>query len=201
MMLNYLKEQTKQAHKNVEQIGLGKQILDHSISYDNYVHFLNQNYWSYKTIEDALLLNKYVLDEELQTFVSNIKSDALAEDLNRLTQDISYLPNKPLALSISSQSDAIGALYVIEGSMLGSMLLHKNLAQCPNLISVKKHSFYGQNPKEVLHRWREFSTLINKQKHDHKILEQACIAAQKSFEIFGHYYNHIPNHVDQLTLR
>ncbi|MGB5820852.1 MAG: biliverdin-producing heme oxygenase [Saonia sp.] len=189
-MLDFLKKETRELHHEIEASSLAKYILDHSISVECYKRFLLQNYCSYVTIEQELVRNQNLVKVELRPYISNKKSEGLHLDLTSLGESIdSYDTNAP-SFSIHSETEAIGALYVLEGSMLGSMVISKNLAKCPKLEEIETYSFFGNESKDVVNRWRTYCSHIDHRTFSNEDKTNALMTARRVFQIFG-YYNQL----------
>ncbi len=190
-MLNYLKQGTETLHREVEKSNLAKYILDHSITLELYKKLLIQNYHSYLTIEEQLGQNIAVVNDNLQSFIDTEKSDKLWRDIKGISSFAQELNPIETNFFITSEAEAIGALYVIEGSMLGGLLISKHLQQCESLQLIKTHHFFKSNPKNSMKRWKNFSETVNNIKFSDGDREKAIVSAQKSFLIFKNFQEKI----------
>lgn len=190
MLLNFLKQGTEDIHKITEDKNLAKYILDHSISIEDYNTLLTINYNAYTTIEQALVQKKSKFDEILHPFIDTGKSERLLHDIKKMDSNkhnnLISNPNSS-KYTIHSQFEAIGALYVIEGSMLGGLLINKHLSKCTQLKEVNAFSFFSHDPKATLNRWKTFCSTINQMNFDHTEKETALVSAKKTFSIFNEY--------------
>ncbi|MFK8007950.1 MAG: biliverdin-producing heme oxygenase [Saprospiraceae bacterium] len=184
MMLNFLKENTTSIHQQVEQDNLAKYILDHSISKDNYEKLLLQNYQFYKIIEEELILNKHHFAEAFYPFLTCSKSDALGLDLKNFGQKVSTLILPDYNFNIQSSEEAVGALYVSEGSALGGLLIGKHLKKCPKLNFISRHNFFGNDAPIILSKWKNFKQTV--EQHSATLdKDKTLSAAIKTFQLFG----------------
>lgn len=187
MILKQLKARTENLHRQVEEDNLASHILDHSIKPMQYEQLLIQNYRAYATLEHFLKENKEVLPEELQSFIDGKKTAAIAEDLKHFrtapperTSDFKPETVSPEAL--------IGILYVIEGSMLGGLMIQQHLDSCEGLRDIRHHHFFGGDPKESIARWRSFMKAVNSKEYTHGEIDEAVDAAHEAFALFGKMY-------------
>jgi len=185
MILPYLKEKTNRIHQQVEKDNLAKEIIDHAISIDNYKKLLIQNFKFYHTIEQALIRNTHLIRSSLHPFLDMDKTQRLKEDLKRLDYDVDTQNNQPNHFEINSENAALGALYVSEGSALGGLLISKHLKKCPNLSSIKEHSFFGNDASLILGRWRNFQQIVEQHFYDENIKQEVLNSAKATFEFFG----------------
>ncbi len=182
-ILNYLKTTTAESHQSAEQKNLAKHIIDHTITQSNYEKLLLANYSTYYAIERYLNTNKDLLPLDIQQFIDYKKSKALAKDLKSLSVDIIpiqfpdvHLPKDPYSL--------IGALYVIEGSMLGGLMISKHLSKCKNLLHHDEHHFYGGNPEIHVKRWKNFCAAIENIKYSRR---EHIIAGDAALNVFNFF--------------
>jgi len=183
-MLNYLREQTDLVHKEVENNNLAKYIIDHSITEEQYRQLLIQNFRAYKSIENAIIKRKHLICDDLLIFVNSNKSDFLRKDLQQFPE-ITIDKIKTNRITIQNEAEIIGALYVIEGSMLGSLLLSRNIIECRNLKNIASHFFYSlHNQKEKTNNWRAFSDIINNKVFLESEKKRASLMAKEVFRLF-----------------
>ena len=161
MILKHLKKQTETLHKKTEEDNLAKYILDHSIDRETYKRLLQQNYLAYARIDALLASNASILTTELKPFADKAKSSALAEDLKRL-----------------------------EGSMMGGLLIRKNLEACTHLEDIEQHHFFGKSAPEVMQRWKAFTQAVESQTYTKEEQQQAVDGAHTAFNIFKDSYSY-----------
>jgi len=180
-MLDFLKEQTKTIHDNVEGTNLAKYIVDGSMSLAQYKTYLVQNYHSYKAVEDALVSNKSMIREELHGFINKNKSEHLRKDIENLNVTI---PENPKQMEFNSEVEAIGALYVIQGSMIGGNLISKKLRTCPELEAIETHHFFDFCVKDSMKLWSTFKNIVNSAEFSEAEHQEALASAKKAFLCF-----------------
>lgn len=101
----------------IEEGNLAGDIMSHTISLENYKLLLLQNFIAYN-----------VVDREIAKFIpefSSNKANRLQEDLSNLKVDTSIYKEFEDQFSIDSIAEAWGAWYVVEGSVLGGMMISK----------------------------------------------------------------------------
>jgi len=185
-VLEYLKAQTQSIHKAVEKDNIAKYILDHTITKKQYKQLLLQNYNIYRMVEEALVKSKHIINNDLKEFLNYSKSDALFKDLQSI-DNITINDLKTNTLEFKDEAEIIGALYVIEGSMLGTLLLGKNIEKCKMLNTINAHNFFNQNDhKKIIERWKTFSRLINKKEYTEN---EKYIASESARRIFFFFKN------------
>jgi len=183
-MLRYLKEQTKLIHNQVEKDNLAKHILNHTITLNQYKQLLINNYNAYKSVEQVLVKSKNLACNSLKPYLNFNKSDSLHKDLLQFENE-----NIEIKLSnfrIENQAHLIGALYVIQGSMLGSLLIAKNIPKCESIKKITFHNFFDQyKHKNRVNLWKEFCEIVNKKTFTEVQKKSAGYKAQQVFKIFS----------------
>ncbi|MCC4213259.1 biliverdin-producing heme oxygenase [Leeuwenhoekiella parthenopeia] len=186
MILDHLKTQTTVLHKETEQDNLARFILDHSITPAQYLDLLKQNWYAYTGIDGFLDQNKAQLPAHLKPFADGSKSLALKRDLLQL----GYSAETPPTFE-SRQLSApalLGMIYVAEGSMLGGLLIRKNLESCSKLDADLDHHFFGKKVQEVMQRWQDFKAAVSDREYTPEELEAAVAGAHLGFGIFKESY-------------
>ena len=182
MILKHLKKQTASLHQETEQDNLAKYILDHSITLEQYKTLLKQNYKAYATINRLIKLNQDLVPSNLKEFADDQKVKDLAQDLKRLdaaTPEVDVEDTK-----LVSPAELLGMLYVVEGSMMGGLLIRKNLASCSNLEHIETHHFFGKNPPEVMSRWKSFTAGVESKAYSEAEMDAAAEGANFAFSVF-----------------
>ena len=182
MILKHLKKQTASLHQETEQDNLAKYILDHSITLEQYKTLLKQNYKAYATINRLIKLNQDLMPSNLKGFADDQKVKDLAQDLNRLHAAIPEVDVEDSKLV--SPAELLGMLYVVEGSMMGGLLIRKNLVSCSNLEHIETHHFFGKNPPEVMSRWKSFTAGVESKAYSEAEMDAAAEGANFAFSVF-----------------
>lgn len=184
MITSYLKNNTAAIHEKVEADNLAKYIMDHSISVEQYGELLYANYKAYATIDTILIANKQNYSEAIREFIDQSKTKALREDLLQLSFDDYERKSISSVENQKSEAYGVGLLYVIEGSMLGGLLMAKNLPKCAHLKHLNNHYFFGKEATDVLPRWKYFCTAIDALPYDEVEKKKALQGATDAFAIF-----------------
>ncbi len=181
-MINSLREHTKSLHEEIEKDNLAGLIMDHSISLAEYKTLLLQNYISYKVVENAVL-------PFLKDFGS-IKSDQLEKDLKFLDVDLNVLERFAGDISCSNKAEALGAAYVVEGSVLGGLMIAKELENCKKLEDIQEHHFFNGDRNNVA-GWKTFLKQINSEDFSEEEKLQASNKAKDTFMFFGKVFSEV----------
>ncbi|WP_378186577.1 biliverdin-producing heme oxygenase [Aquimarina sp. W85] len=189
-MLKILKEKTAALHQEVERLNDAGLIMNHTINVTAYKNLLLENLCAYLTIEKYISDHTTLLPSDMQSFVSMKKSEALRKDLAQIRTESEV--NVLTLTEIPSQMQLIGMLYVIEGSMLGGMMISKQLPHCNALSTINEHHFFGGDNKAHVARWKSFCAIIEANKFTDKAINEAVKGAHTAFNIFKQAYYKAP---------
>lgn len=184
-MISKLREETTQLHKEIEKDNLAGLIMNHSITLDQYKTLLLQNYISYK-----------VAEKSIQAFLKDFdtsKSDQLLKDLHSLNVDPLVLKEFEDSISCNNRVEALGAAYVLEGSVLGGMMIAKELKECKELAEIKTHYFFNGDRSNVS-GWKKFLKLVNSEEFSEAEKMQAANKAKDTFKFFGNVFSNVGIH-------
>ncbi len=184
-MLSKLREATTVLHKEIEVGNLAGKIMDHSISMEDYKLLLLQNYVCYKVVEHHILAY-------LPNF-SCIKSIQLEKDLRQLNVDTSIYKRYEEQFNCNSKSEALGAAYVVEGSVLGGMMIAKELEKCENLSTISEHHFFNGDRKNVS-GWKMFCNQLKAKEFTQIEQNEATQKAKETFQFFGKVFQELKAH-------
>ena len=187
MILDHLKTQTTALHKETEQDNLARFILDHSITTTQYAALLKQNWYAYARVEQVLNYNASAIPDYLKPFADGAKSKALENDLAQL--NYKHQSNHTSEVQEMTPAELLGMLYVTEGSMLGGLLIRKNLESCSELDADFEHHFFGKSAPEVMQRWQAFKEAVSEKDFSSEEYDEAIAGANYAFRIFKESYS------------
>lgn len=163
-ILSDLKDFTQEAHKNVENNPLTKAIIEQTIIKNDYIHLLEKFYGYYFNIEKKLALIEdwknfdFVITDRL------LKCEWLKQDLLALgktetdIKNITICENIP---AIDTITQAIGVLYVMEGSTLGGQIQKRILHQHLSIDESNGGKFFAAYGKERIGMmWKKFQDFV-----------------------------------------
>jgi|GEM_PF-502355 len=186
MILEALKNGTNSIHDKLEKNNLTSLIMDGSINQEEYDTLLRQNFRVYKPVEDFVNGRYEQLPVTLMPFSGYHKTNALAKDIT----SFSSLP-LPETVSITGARDKatlVGKLYVIEGSVLGGMMMSKKLQSCSKLSHISEHHFFHGDIDASLSRWTNFKEAINVIDFSPEEIITAVKSAKSTFKLFKKAY-------------
>ena len=184
MLSDKLKEETKQNHQILEKALVSR--LKAIRSVPEYTAMLGLFYGYFGGLET--LINKAIDTTQLPDSKERRKTQAIANDIEELganTPKKAYGDDLP---RITNHLDALGALYVIEGSTLGGKIISKMMQQQLEL-GDKGLSFflsYGDNTEAM---WDSFKDALNTQAKNPEQEAVIIAAANQTFLKFGEWFN------------
>jgi heme oxygenase len=161
-----LREATRDAHEQMEQ---SLNLFHPEFTIEDYQHLLRQWYGFHAAWEPA---SAALFGEAMADFLQvRRKLPLLADDLGDLE------PAAPAPIMWTDRSDALGTLYVIEGSTLGGQLITRKLQDRYGVSS----SFFASYGPDIGRRWQETKQLLDRppfEVEDAKVID----GARRTFE-------------------
>ena len=151
MLMARLKEATRQRHEEVEA---RMPVLDPGLPLPGYARLLRQLQTVVEPLEAQLLERSVPAAFRLK---ERLKAPLLARDLAALPASPS-LP--PLAVRLTGLPEALGALYVLEGSTLGGQVIGRHL-RARGLTPARGGAYFHAYGPETGAMWRAFSEAMN----------------------------------------
>ena len=173
ILLEQLRQYTQNKHHLLDSHPLLKVLTDPNISQDQYSHALQALYAPHKQLELSLVvpLNLHFPDYHYQLRYPDIE-----KDLSQLQVD--YADIAIQGLPISSPSEVVGLLYVLEGSRLGArhILCRLTGTQLPQ-------EYFSGALNESASGWKGFTELTKEETLEY---DQVVLSAQQGFDCFIH---------------
>ena len=186
MLSEKIKENTKTNHQSLE-----KKLVTRMRSIQNkndYANLLALFYSYFGGLE--LAINGHFDYTDLPDYELRRKTSALADDLTFLGVLLPTLASKNALPEINNHYQALGALYVIEGSTLGGRIICKMLAQQMDLTNFSGMSFFNGYGDQTANMWQVFKQCIDKP--GHKLKHDMIIqSANQTFIQFGNWFDPI----------
>ncbi|WP_233789218.1 biliverdin-producing heme oxygenase [Sphingobacterium sp. HMA12] len=148
MIQEELRNQTASPHQQLEKLVVAR--LKPIRSNAEYADLLKIFYSYFKNLEEAIA--PYITKNILADYPERRHAVSLAEDIVELGGDLNDLTEVPVPF-IDSTAKALGALYVMEGSVMGGMVIVRMLAKYGITEGVSFFSGYGS---ETGQKWNAF---------------------------------------------
>ncbi|MBE9598159.1 biliverdin-producing heme oxygenase [Pedobacter sp. MC2016-24] len=183
MLSNSIKEATREAHLNLEKKVVQKMKAIRSDA--DYADFLKHFYTYFNQVEQAIA--PYITAELLPDHAERRNSQYLKQDIQELGGDVNDLPAAQ-APEINNTLQALGALYVMEGSIMGGPIIVKMLEKFGITKGVSFFSGYGEATGQM---WAKFVAILNTQAHSLEEEALAIEAANATFSNFGEVFGEV----------
>lgn len=184
MIANLLRTQTAEKHQQLESLMFVNDIMNNSLSIDDYKKLLTINYIIHQKLENKLanMLDNEIA-EQLQ-MKNRLKLDSLEKDLSYWEIDAVSLPalNFELFVPEKNNAEVLGALYVLEGATLGGNIIKKHILANSNFKGKEDGlNYYGVYGDELSAKWKTFVSVLNEtvQEADY---EKTVNSANETFE-------------------
>lgn len=156
MLSTILKERTLDAHRELEALLITR--LKSIKSSNDYVRILKWFYDFYAPLEIQIL--HQLPRDILPDLPSRRKSELLLNDIESATGE-SYEPSQLNFFPINNTFEALGALYVMEGSTLGGIIIRKMLMKILPADSDRHLTFFGGYGSETGFMWETFKNVLD----------------------------------------
>lgn len=180
MLSTNIKEATKAAHQDLEKKVVLK--LKAIRSNADYADVLKHFYAYFNAVEKAI--SPYITAELLPDLAERRNSAYLRRDIEELGADVDSLPEVRVP-EINNTVEALGAMYVMEGSIMGGPIIVQMLAKYGVTKGVSFFSGYGESTGVM---WGKFVSVMNAAAETEKDETAAIAAANETFSRFGEVF-------------
>jgi heme oxygenase (biliverdin-IX-beta and delta-forming) len=184
MVTTELKEGTKTAHLDLEKVVV--QRLKNIRTNEDYAALLRYFYAYFSHVERAVA--PYITADVLPDYASRRNSSYLKKDIEALGGNVNDLPMTSVP-EILNKYQALGALYVMEGSIMGGSIIVKMLEKGGITTGVSFFSGYGETTGAM---WGVFSGVLNQQATADEHQKMMVEAANGTFAHFGRVFEQQP---------
>lgn len=164
MLHEKIKQATASLHDKLEQNMFVDQIMDGSLTFEQYQIILHLNFIIHTAVEDYLF---NALSAELQEKLdikSRMKLNTLLLDFQEIEVPVGWhnTGTPPDYIDLSSDASILGAMYVLEGAILGGNVIVKRLKTNEHLIPYNLNYHYYQVYGDQLGlKWKQFLEVLN----------------------------------------
>lgn len=177
MLSTKIKEATKKAHQQLEGIVVRKlKAINHR---GDYADFLKHFYAYFHAVEQAFA--PYITSEILPDYKDRRNASYLKNDIEALGYNVEDLPAAQ-APEIANIQEALGALYVLEGSIMGGGIIVKMLEKQGITDGISFFSGYGETTGQ---KWGIFTAVLNANAQNPAEENKAISAANATFDRFA----------------
>lgn len=194
LVMDALRESTKELHADTEGHEFQKQLGSGTVRQDLYVRYLGQLYLMHKHLAD-LLPRAAASDPRIAAVVAPYHSDLSAVIGDLAYFDVSTDTVVPLSatagllstmdeLSRQSPYSLLGHLYVLEGSTNGAKFMAKTLRKGLNLPEEQGAKYFDRYGDLQRERWTGFKATMNEQGFNPSEIEALVVEAKRMFQTF-----------------
>lgn len=156
MILERLKSETRMAHQSLEKMLVPK--IKNIVTALQYNSLLQMFYGFYYPLEQSI--NNYIDDSIIPDYNKRRKAGTILKDINSINA-AAELPLCTDMPEVTNTSQALGALYVLEGSTLGGQVICQMLEKNLDLPDGKALTFFTGYGIETQTMWQSFVKEIN----------------------------------------
>lgn len=183
MLSTNIKEATKEAHLNLERKVIQK--LKAIRSNADYADFLKYFYTYFNQVEQAIA--PYITSAVLPDYKERRNSAYLKNDIEALGGTVNDIRTVAVPV-IQNELQALGALYVMEGSIMGGSIIVKMLEKGGITEGVSFFSGYGEATGQ---KWGVFVSVMNQQATTPEQEAIAINTADETFVRFGDVFEEV----------
>lgn len=180
MLSTNIKEATKAEHQNLEKQVVLK--LKAIRSNEDYADLLKHFFAYFSHIEETI--KPFITASVLPDYAQRRNSGYIKADILELGADITHLPFTTVP-KIENAVQALGALYVLEGSIMGGSIIVKMLEKEGVTKGVSFFSGYGEDTGMM---WGNFIAVLNAQAKTEQEEQEAIVAANETFKHFAYVF-------------
>jgi len=183
MLSTNIKEATKEAHLNLEKKVIQKMKAIRSNA--DYADFLKYFYTYFNQVEQVIA--PYMSTGLLPDYKDRRNSLYLKNDIEALGGNVNDIRRVAVPV-IQNELQALGALYVMEGSIMGGSIIVKMLEKGGITEGVSFFSGYGEATGQ---KWGIFVSVMNQQATSPEQEAIAIAAADETFVRFGDVFEEV----------
>ncbi len=176
-------------HDEAERDGPLHAIVSHTITTDDYRFVLQRVYGFVAPAETAIARLAAATAIGID-YTRRTRQPHLEKDLAFLRvrgYDIERLPACENARVMSSVPEALGMLYLFEGSRLGGQVLAKALREHLGLTDLQGYAYFASNGANVGTLWQSFRSAVGSYVASHGHEEEIIYSAQRSFAMLNEW--------------
>lgn len=183
MLSTKIKEATKDGHQQLEKKVILK--LKAIRSNGDYADVLKYFYAYFNEVEKAI--QPFITADILPDHAERRNSSYLKADIEELGGNINELPAVTIP-KVGNTLEALGAMYVMEGSIMGGPIIVQMLAKYGITQGVSFFSGYGEATGQM---WGKFVAVMNEKAATEEQQLQAINAADETFSRFGDVFGEV----------
>ncbi len=182
-----LRQATAAAHERLHHLPGLAALQAGTIERDEYAALLRRLFVFYRAVEDGLAAAPSLLPYGID-LAARRRSGRLLDDLAFLGAPVPPLPAPPALPALPSAAQALGLMYVIEGSTLGGRELARRLDHLLPAGSESGRRFLSGHGAQHGAMWREFCAALERCGDTPERRAEMIAAALLAFAVFGEWF-------------
>ncbi|MCL5125710.1 MAG: biliverdin-producing heme oxygenase [Deltaproteobacteria bacterium] len=187
--MHRLREEIMPLHDEAEKLGPLSKIPEKKVTLEDYKRMLERLYGFVSVAEDAIeaQINGQCaeLDYESRKRIGYLEKDLIF--LGSSTGSIAQLPLCDHITYVQTLADALGVLYLFEGSRLGGLVLSKALRERFGFVEYRGYAYFGSNGLEVAAMWASFKDFMENYVERHGEGDKIINSAKKCFVLLNEW--------------
>jgi heme oxygenase len=188
MILERLREETQINHNKLEGSPLLTYLTSKEITIPVYTTILNKFYGFFNPLEQ-LLNNLNGFPDLFSDYNERRKSEMLLEDLKKINSNIQITTLSVELPVVINHAQALGAMYVMEGSTLGGRVISKMLKENLGLEMASGAGFFNGYGSQTMMRWNSFKEVLLNHCSIHGCDDEVITSANDTFLKFYSWMN------------
>ncbi|KQT20538.1 heme oxygenase [Chryseobacterium sp. Leaf404] len=157
MVSEYLKHNTADLHDAAEKLFSSDKIFNKTFTFDDYKKIIRNNYRMLLNAENEIFETLSEGFSEKLQLEQRKKLPLIQKDLENLSLESEHA-SQPVI--IANQNEALGMMYVIEGSTLGGNVIAKQLSKTEGFENVN-FNFFGCYKENTGAMWKNFKEVLD----------------------------------------
>lgn len=150
-----------------------------------YLDILYLFYGYFATLEAAV--SKFITITHLEDYNERRKKSGLIDDIHHFNGTLPLPASDAELPQINNILQAFGALYVMEGSTLGGIIISQMMQKQLNLKGPEGFSFFTSYGNETHSKWHDFKNALSVQPDNEDEADIIINAANETFLKFKHW--------------
>jgi heme oxygenase len=189
MFMPLLREAIMPLHDEAEKRGPLREIPEKTMTLNNYKKILGRLYGFVSVSEEVIepLFASYSVDLDWgkRKRVGHLENDLIFLGENRKTLEM--LPKCEEVSNIRNMSQALGIVYLFEGSRLGGLVLSKALREHFGFGNCQGYAYFASNGAEVVAMWQTFKNFMENHVASNGGEAEIIISAKQGFDLLNEW--------------
>ena len=189
IFLQQLREGTSYWHQQLEDLEPSKAILGEAVSREQYTHYLKTMYGFVRPFETIVYPQLSLLIPDIE---DRRKTALLEKDLELLglaKPEIAQIPLCPIPADLQA-AQAMGRMYVIEGSTLGGAVIYKHIHKILGIDAESGAAYFQPYGQQAGTYWKAFVNNMAAFALEQKKEQELIVAATETFREIHDWFLH-----------